>query len=292
MSYGSPEGEEGLEAYYTDIRRGRRPSDELLEELRERYRAIGGSPLAAITRAQARLLGEALGVPVFTAFKHAPPFLPEGAAEARAAGVDRLIALPLAPHYSKRSLGEYEERLRPAWDGEMEFVRGFHDHPAFVEAVRGLLREALATWKPERVFFTAHSLPERIIVEGDPYLEQLRTTCRLISERFALPPWQFAFQSKSTTGEPWLGPDLLEALGESGARSALVCPIGFVADHLEVLYDLDVETQAWARERGVEVRRTASFNERPEFIAALAAVVRPLLRGGSGGGGNTLAGGG
>lgn len=280
MSYGSPEGEAEVEAYYTDIRRGRRPSEELLEELRARYRAIGGSPLAAITRTQARLLGEALGVPVFTAFKHAPPFLPDGAAEARAAGVDRLIALPLAPHYSKRSLGEYEERLRPAWEGELEFVRGFHDHPAFIAAVQGLLREGLAGFQPERVFLTAHSLPERVIAGGDPYLEQLRTTCRLVAEGLPLPPWQFAFQSRSMTGEPWLGPDLLEALEASGARSALVCPIGFVADHLEVLYDLDVETQEWARERGVEVRRTASFNDRPEFIAALAEVVRPLLRDG------------
>ena len=277
MSYGSPEGEEGVDAYYTDIRRGRRPSAELLEELKERYRAIGGSPLAEITRAQARGLGEALGVPVFTAYKHAPPMLPEGAREAEAAGVDRLIALPLAPHYSKRSLGEYEERLRPAFHGEVVFVRGFHDHPAFIQALRGLIREGLAGWQPERVFFTAHSLPERIIVEGDPYLEQLRTTCRLITEGFAIPRWQFAFQSKSTTGEPWLGPDLLEALEVSGVRSALVCPIGFVADHLEILYDLDIEARDWALEHGVELRRTPSFNDRPEFIAALAEVVRPLL---------------
>ena len=278
MSYGSPEGEESVEAYYTDIRRGRRPSDELLLELKERYRAIGGSPLAGITRSQAQLLGEALGVAVFTAFKHSPPFLPEGAAEATAAGIDRLIALPLAPHYSKRSLGEYEERLRPAWAGELVFVRGFHDHPAFIEALRGLLREAMAGWRPERVFFTAHSLPERLIAEGDPYLDQLRTTCRLVADGFPLPAWQFAFQSKSTTGEPWLGPDLLEALEESGARSALVCSIGFVADHLEILYDLDIEARDWAAERGVELRRTASFNDRPEFIAALAEVVRPYLR--------------
>jgi ferrochelatase len=143
--------------------------------------------------------------------------------------------------------------------------------------VCGLLREAMDGWEPERLFFTAHSLPCRVVEEGDPYDERLLETCRLIAGRMPLPPWEFAFQSASHTGEPWLGPDLLEALERSGVRRALVCPIGFVADHLEILYDLDVEAREWAREHGVEVRRTASFNDRPEFIEALAEVVRPRL---------------
>src|SRR5206468_4147528 len=123
-------------------------------------------------------------------------------------------------------------------------------------------------WQPDRVYFTAHSLPCRVVEEGDPYDQRLLETCRLIAERMPLPPWEFAFQSASHTGEPWLGPDLLEALDRSGARRVLVCPIGFVADHLEILYDLDVEAQRWARANGVEVRRTASFNDSAEFVAA------------------------
>ena len=134
------------------------------------------------------------------------------------------------------------------------------------------MQEALPQGEPERLFFTAHSLPERIVAEGDGYYDQLLESCRLVAARIELPPWEFAFQSASATGEPWLGPDLLQAFERSGARRVLVCPIGFVADHLEILYDLDVEAQQFARERGLEIRRTASFNDRPEFIRALAAV--------------------
>ena len=278
MSYGSPSDEAGIEPYYTHIRGGRPPSPDALEDLVARYRAIGGSPLAEITRAQARALGDRLGLPTFVAFKHAPPFIGEGAEAARQAGVTRLIGLPLAPHFARMSLGGYQRALAEAWAGELIFVPGFHDHPAFIAALRVILAEALADYRPERLFFTAHSLPSRIIAEGDGYQDQLLTTCRLVEEGMSLPEWEFAFQSASTTGEPWLGPDLLEAVERSGADRVLVCPIGFVADHLEVVYDLDVEAQAFAAERGIEIRRTASFNDRPEFIAALAEVVKGALR--------------
>jgi len=159
-----------------------------------------------------------------------------------------------------------------AWDSELLFLPGFHAHPAFIDAVASLLREAIAEAAAERLFFTAHSLPERIIAEGDAYQDQLLESCRLVAARMDLPPWEFAFQSASSTGEPWLGPDLLPAVERSGAKRVLVCPIGFVADHLEILYDLDVEAQRFAAEKGIEIRRTASFNDRPEFIRALAAV--------------------
>ncbi|HEY4025004.1 MAG TPA: ferrochelatase [Candidatus Dormibacteraeota bacterium] len=277
MAYGSPRTEADVEAYFTHIRGGRRPSPEALAELRGRYRAIGGSPLGEITRRQAAALGQRLGVPAFAAMKHSPPFIAEGAAEARARGVEHLVGLPLAPHFARMSVGQYESALVRAWTGPLEFVAGFHDHPAFVAALCGLLREATASWEPDRLFFTAHSLPRRVVEEGDPYDERLLETCRLVAERMPLPPWEFAFQSASHTGEPWLGPDLLEALERSGARRALVCPIGFVADHLEILYDLDVEAMEWARAHGVEVRRTASFNDSPDFIEALAEVVGPRL---------------
>jgi ferrochelatase len=143
--------------------------------------------------------------------------------------------------------------------------------------VRAVLVEALAASEPERVFFSAHSLPARIIAEGDGYHDQLMESCRLVASGMHLPEWEFAFQSASHTGEPWLGPDLLEAIERSGARDVLVCPIGFVADHLEVLYDLDVEAQAFARQKGIRIARTASLNVRPDFIDALAQIVNDAL---------------
>lgn len=274
MAYGSPEGEAGIEPYFTHIRGGRAPSPEALEHLRERYRAIGGSPLTAITRAQAEALAAELGVPVYVGMKHAPPFIADGVAKARAAGTIRLIGLPLAPHYAEMSVGAYLTAIRKEWQGELIFVRGFHDHPAFVAAVRGLVDEARRGFDPELVIFTAHSLPARIEREGDPYRERLLESSRLVAEAASLPAWEFAFQSASTTGEPWLGPTLDERLAEIKARRVLVCPIGFVADHLEVLYDIDIEAMEAARARGIELRRTQSFNARPEFIRALGAIVR------------------
>ena len=238
--------DDGIEPYFTHIRGGKKPHPEALAELRQRYRAIGGSPLTEITRAQARALAARLG-------------------------------LPLAPHYAEMSLGAYFATLRQAWDGDLVAVRGFHDHPAFITAVEGLIGEATARFEPERIFFTAHSLPARIEAAGDTYRDRLLESCRLVAQRSALPPWEFAFQSASHTGEPWLGPDLLDSLARSGVRRALVCPIGFVADHLEILYDIDVEAMAFAREHGIDLRRTQSFNTRPEFIDALAAVVGDAL---------------
>lgn len=278
MAYGSPADEAGIEPYFTHIRGGRPPSREALDDLVARYRAIGRSPLTEITRAQAAALATATGMPAFAGMKHAPPFIAEAAAEAQAAGVERLIGLPLAPHYARMSLGGYEKALREAWQGELVFIPGFHDHPAFIAAVRDLVAEALAAGPADHLFFTAHSLPARITAEGDPYLDQLLESCRLVASGVRLPPWEFAFQSASHTGEPWLGPDLLDAIAKSGANQVLVCPIGFVADHLEILYDIDVEAQAFARERGIALRRTESFNARPEFIAVLAQVVVDALR--------------
>ena len=278
MAYGSPATEADIEPYYTHIRGGRKPTPEALDELTARYRAIDGSPLTAVTRAQAAALGEQLHLPTFVGMKHAPPFIGDGAAEAKAAGIKRLVALPLAPHFAEMSVGGYRRALAATWDGDLVFIPGFHDHSAFIGAVRTVLSEALAESWPDHLFFTAHSLPARIVAEGDGYHDRLLESCRLVEAGMKLPKWEFAFQSASTTGEPWLGPDLLEAVERSGARNVLVCPIGFVADHLEVLYDLDVEAQAFARGNGISIRRTASFNTRPDFIEAMAAVVIDALR--------------
>jgi ferrochelatase len=209
--------------------------------------------------------------------KHAAPFVADGAAEARQRGVERLVGLPLAPHFAEMSLGAYRSSLEKAWDGDLVFVRGFHDHSAFIWAVQQLLTESLEESWPDRLFFTAHSLPARIVAEGDGYYDRLLESCRLVEAGMTLPDWEFAFQSASTTGELWLGPALLSAIQASGARDVLVCPIGFVADHLEILFDLDVEAQAFARSQGIKIRRTPSFNTRPEFIAAMAKVVMDAI---------------
>ncbi|HLZ94915.1 MAG TPA: ferrochelatase [Candidatus Dormibacteraeota bacterium] len=277
MAYGSPDGEAGIEPYFTHIRGGRPPSPQALEHLRARYRAVGGSPLTAITLEQGDALSEELGIPVFVGMKHAPPFIADAVAEAKAHGMYRLVGLPLAPHYSEMSVGGYLTAIRAVWPGEVVFVRGFHDHPAFIAAVRGLLEEARRDFDPDLVIFSAHSLPERIEREGDPYRERLLESSRLAAEAASVGRWEFAFQSASATGEPWLGPPLEDTLRGTEARRVLVCPIGFVADHLEILYDIDVEAMALARERGIELRRTASFNTKPEFIRALAAIVRDQL---------------
>lgn len=277
MAYGSPATEMDIEAYYTHIRGGRKPSPESLEELKGRYRAIGGSPLTAITRAQAAAIGARLGLPAFVGMKHASPFVADGAADAERAGVKRLVGLPLAPHFAEMSLGGYQRSLEKAWPGELVFVRGFHDHPAFIKAVQNLLAERLEESWPDRLFFTAHSLPARIVAEGDGYFDRLLESCHLVEAGMKLPDWEFAFQSASRTGEPWLGPDLLSAIERSGSRDVLVCPIGFVADHLEILYDLDIEAQAFAQSHGIKLRRTESFSDRADFISAMAEVVSDVL---------------
>ncbi len=277
MAYGSPDGDADIEPYFTHIRGGRPPSPEALEHLRERYRAIGGSPLTDITREQAQALGRRLELPVFIGMKHAPPFIADACREADAAGITRLVGLPLAPHYAQMSVGGYRTAIEKVWQRELVFIPGFHEHPAFVSAVRALIDEARRDFDPELVIFTAHSLPARIEREGDRYRERLLESSRLVAEAAAIPSWEFAFQSASSTGEPWFGPSLVDRLGETSARRVLVCPIGFVADHLEVLYDIDHEAMEFAGERGIELRRTASFNARPDFIEALAAIVTDAL---------------
>jgi ferrochelatase len=279
MAYGSPSTDDDIEAYFTHIRGGRPPSPEALRELTHRYQAIGHSPLTLITAGQAAALSERIGLPTFIGMKHAKPFIAEGAGEAAQEGIERLVGLPLAPHYADMSVGAYERELRRVWTGELIFIRGFHDHPAFIDAVAAALAAQVHRSRPERIFFTAHSLPARIVTEGDGYLDRLLESCRLVAAAIELPEWEFAFQSASSTGEPWLGPDLLTAIRRSGAHDVLVCHIGFVSDHLEVLYDLDVEAQQFARELGVRLRRTESFNESPAFIEALAAIVRDALAG-------------
>jgi ferrochelatase len=278
MAYGSPSGPEDVRPYLEDVRGGRPVSDEAVEELAERYRRIGGrSPLDDLTEAQRAALEHELGVPVFVGMKHWRPRIADAVESALAGGATRIVGLVLAPHYSRLSVGEYRERLEAAVDGRAEvvLVESWHDHPGFVDVVADRVRGTDA-W----VIFTAHSLPERILADGDPYQEQLLETSRLVAERAGLERWSFAFQSASATGEPWLGPDVLEELDrlhEAGIRKVLVAPVGFVSDHLEILWDLDIQARERADEVGLELERIESLNYDPAFVRALAELVEERL---------------
>ena len=282
MAYGSPERLADVPAYYADIRGGRPIRPELLEDLVERYRRLGiedGSPLNAITEATRDALERELGdVPVFTGMKHWTPRIADAAERSLATGADTVVGVVLAPHYSRLSIGGYERQLADAIAGraELRFLQSWHDEPAFVDLLADRVRATAA-----HVVFTAHSLPARILEEGDPYDEQLLETSRLVAERAGLgDDWSFSYQSESATGEPWLGPDILDHLDDlhaRGVRDVLVCPVGFVADHLEIRWDLDTEAAERARELGVRFARIEMPNDEPAFVRLLASLVRRQL---------------
>lgn len=278
MAYGSPEHPEDIAAYFQDIRGGRPVRPEAVAELTERYRRIGGrSPLNEITEAQRAALEEEIGLPVFVGMKHWSPWIADAVDAALASGAERIVALVLAPHYSRMSIGGYRDRLEAALDGraELEFVESWHVHEPYIELLAERVRGT-----DGHVVFTAHSLPERILADGDPYRDQLLETSRLIAERAGVERWSFAFQSESATGEPWLGPDILDhlaTLAGLGVERVLVCPVGFVADHLEIRWDLDTEAAQRARELGLDLTRIEMPNADPAFVRVLAGLVRRAL---------------
>jgi len=278
MAYGSPSDLSDIRAYLEDIRGGRPVSDAAVEELTDRYRRIGGrSPLDDVTEAQRRALEEELELPVFVGMKHWRPRIAEAVDQALAGGADTLVGIVLAPHYSKLSIDGYRERLEEALRGraELRFVESWHAHEPYVAVLADRVRGTDA-----HVVFTAHSLPSRILDEGDPYRDQLLETSQLIAERAGLDSWSFAFQSESPTGEPWLGPDILDELDSLDARGVervLVCPIGFVSDHLEILWDIDIEARERAEELALELDRIESLNDDPAFIHGLAELCREVV---------------
>ncbi len=281
MAYGSPERLADVPAYYADIRGGRPIRPELMDGLVERYRRLGiedESPLNAITEeTRAALESELADIPVFTGMKHWTPRISAAADRAVASGADTVVGLVLAPHYSSLSIAGYRQQLEEGLGdrAELVFVESWHDEPGFVELLANRVRGTDA-----HVVFTAHSLPARILESGDPYKDQLLETSQLVAERAALETWSFSFQSESQTGEPWLGPDILdhlEDLRERGVQNVLVCPIGFVADHLEIRWDLDHEAVERARELGLQLRRIEMPNAEPAFVRVLVGLVRRAL---------------
>jgi ferrochelatase len=280
MAYGSPERLEDVPAYYADIRGGRPIAPENLEDLVSRYRALGveqHNPLNALTEQTRAALERELGMPVFTGMKHWEPRIAEAADRAVASGAEVVVGLVLAPHYSKLSIAGYRAQLEEALAGraQLRFIESWHDFPPFIDFLADLVRGTT-----RHVVFTAHSLPARILAEGDPYQDQLYATARLVAEEAGIADWSFSFQSESPTGEPWLGPDILDHLDDLHARDirdVLICPVGFVSDHLEIRWDIDVEAKERAAALEMDLERIEMPNANPVFISALALLVEMEL---------------
>jgi len=287
MAYGTPATPEDIEAYYTHVRRGRPPTDEQLADLRRRYEAIGGtSPLLERTQEQATGIQAALGdgFHVALGMKHAPPFVEDGVAALARAGITRIVGLVLAPHYSVLSVGEYAKRAEAAAteaDVGLTMVSSWHLAPGYLDLLAGFVADEIDRLgaDPVEVVFTAHSLPTRILETGDPYPDQLAETAKAVADRAGIDRWSVGWQSAGRTPEPWIGPDvlaILPALVDAGVAGVVVCAAGFVSDHLEVLFDLDVEARAAADRLGLAFTRTPSPNAHPAFCAAVADVVRDV----------------
>jgi protoporphyrin/coproporphyrin ferrochelatase len=289
MAYGTPASGDDIESYYTHIRRGRPPTAEQLDDLRSRYDAIGGiSPLLAITRAQAAAIGESLGAGSVVALgqKHAAPFIEDAVDSLADSGATRIVGVVLAPHYSRGSVGEYAARVAEAASArglEATTVPHWHDLPEWRAFQADAMRAGLSSLPPRTlVVFTAHSLPERVL-EGDTYPDQLLESAAAISTDVGLQGtsgFMVAWQSAGRTPDPWRGPDILEVLREVAAADVadgvLVCPQGFTADHLEVLYDLDVQAASVAVTLGLAFARTRSLNADPVVLRALADRIASL----------------
>jgi ferrochelatase len=292
LAHGTPDRLEELGPFVERIRGGRPLGAGVIEEIQERYRKIGGrSPLTDITMAQARGLQDALGGPAkgyrcFVGMKHWHPTIREAALQIAAAGLTRWIVAILAPHTSRLSTGGYREKVEEAAAGldvppRIRFVPSWHRHPLFLEAWAGNVRGALSGFPEEErasipIVITAHSLPERIREWDDPYPREVRETAEGLMGLVGHRPWRIAYQSRGMTGEAWLGPEVeevLEDLGREGAPGVVIAPVGFVADHVEVLYDIDIDLRGKARGMGIRLERAPSLNDDPRFVRALAAVV-------------------
>jgi ferrochelatase len=284
MAHGTPGSLDEMPEYLRLVRGGRPPSDELIAEMRHNYAAIGGrSPLTDITRAQCAALQQRLGpgIPVAAGMRNWTPFIGEAIQALVAAGAGRLIGIPLAPQFSTLSVQKYVDAARAALPDGIRFdpVESFHLHPLLIEAFAERLRAAQPE-QDEHIVFTAHSLPVKVVESGDPYAEEIAATARAVAERAGVTRFERAYQSAGRTSEPWIGPDLgsvIEQLSRGGTRKVLVVPIGFVCDHTEILFDIDIQAARIARDAGTSLRRTESLNTSPTFIRALEDIVRNML---------------
>jgi len=295
LAHGGPDSLDDIEPFLSNIRGGRPTPPKLVEAVRERYKLIGGkSPLLEISRSQAQALERHLNSSgrcyrVYIGMRNWRPFIRDTMEEIQRDRIGHLFAFCLAPQNSIKSVGSYFQHVRDAeqkigWEIPTGFIESWHTEPLLIEAFAEKLEESMATYPdssadPPQVLFTAHSLPERILAEGDPYDREVHETAAAVAARCGISDWRFAYQSQganSQTGETWLGPtveSVLEELARSGCRRVLLAPIGFVADHVEILYDIDILFQQFAAQRGILLQRTSSLNDSPTFIRALAALV-------------------
>ncbi len=294
MAYGSPNSLEEVAEYLRQVRGGRSTTPAEVECLRDRYRKVGGqTPLLKITLAQAsalqaRFASDRVPARVHVGMKHWHPFIEETVQDVVSEGASSIVGLAMAPHYSKLSIGGYEEAVRRGLDKTkpvpFSMIESWHTQPHLIQALAQRVRMGLDTMeKPSDAafLFTAHSLPKRFVSEDDPYLAQLNETSRLVADQAGAGFWDFAFQSAGEPADSWLGPQIKEKIAElsgKGFREILVCPVGFVSDHLEILYDLDIEAKEYGLSLGARVARTQSLNDDPEFISAIAEAVGPFLR--------------
>ena len=286
MAYGGPDKLEDVEPYLLDVRGGRPTSPAAIAEVRERYREIGGrSPILERTQAQATALQAALGEPfrVRIGMRHWHPYIKDALVEMASAGIERAVGLVMAPHYSRMSIGVYYQKVDQAQSPlEMRRIEQWHLLPGYLDALTANVRAAMAKFPAAvqadvPIVFTAHSLPQRILTWDDPYPAQLRATVEAVMQRLGARPHDFAYQSAAMTPDPWLGPDVgqvVDKLAGHGHRHVLIAPIGFVCEHVEILYDIDVALQRQARGLFVHVERTEMLNTAPSMIEGLAGLVR------------------
>lgn len=299
MSYGTPESMDQIEAYYTHIRRGSPPSPEQLKALTDRYEAIVGGffPLRENTNRQVEALEQTLNrdggdieYKCYQGLKHASPFIEDGVKQMAEDGIREAVGIVLAPHYSVMSVGGYIKRAQEAAEPlgvRMTFVKSYHLHPKLLQALSGRVTAALESMEgvdkeSVRVIFSAHSLPEKIVEMRDPYPDQLLASSKAVADLAGVSNWQFAWQSAGQTATPWLGPDIMDVLEtihqEEQVENVLICPIGFVSDHLEVLYDIDIECQNLAKRLGMRLARTESLNTDPLYMETLSDAIAEQLR--------------
>ncbi len=289
LAHGSPDSADDVPEFLRFVTGGR-ATPAVVEEVKHRYALIGTSPLTRITLRQGELLAQELGMPVYVGMRNWRPFIADAVKQMRRDGITRAVVICLAPQNSQTSVGLYKKALLSEGElpFEMDFVENWHDHPllikAFAERLEEGWRDACAqAGSPLPIIFTAHSVPQRTIVEGDPYEAQAKETAALIAMQvpsIRVDEWTFAFQSQGMSGGEWLGPTVENTIRElkaKGVRAVFIQPIGFVCDHVEVLYDIDIAFRQFAEQEGMALYRAQSLNESPTFIAALADIVRSRL---------------
>ena len=291
LAYGTAGSVERMRCYLSDIRGGRPMSDEFVNEFKHRYELIGGSPLTELTYDQAKKTGEelqsrGLDWPVYLGMRHWSPWIKDAIGQMYLHGVEEAVGIVMAPHYSKMSIGKYWGKIEEAQEMhgsniKFTFVNSWYQQPKFLQALEEHIRAGLEKFPADvrdkvKLVFSAHSLPERLIKMGDPYDEQLKDNARIVAERLGDVDWMFSYQSAAETGEPWLGPqieDVVVDLAGQGYKHMLVAPIGFVCDHVEILFDIDIEATQIAAEHGIQLERIESMNSTPLFIGAVADAI-------------------